>query len=391
MNNTVTTILKELPGFEEKLKGITDILLTNLVMINEIPAPTFGEKNRCKQMLTRFAEYELQHCSTDEKDNALGVLPGTGDLDRNILVEAHLDTPFAEKVDHAVSIQPHYVTGAGVGDNGLGLAAVMSLPLILDHLKIKLKSNLILMGSSRSLAHGDLEGIRFFLENSQMPISAGICVEGVKLGRLSYSSIGMLRGELMLWLPEEYDWTRFGAGGSIVSMNEVINKILEIPLPRKPQTTIVLGSIKGGSSFNTIARKAILRFEIRSESDEMVENLARQIDYISAEIASKAGANSEFRILARRSPGGMTFSDELTVASRAIVESVGVKPRMSPSTSELSAFIDQGIPAITIGLTNGEHLNEPDETIEIDPLPKGLAQLVGSILAIDRGYSNESE
>jgi tripeptide aminopeptidase len=390
MKETLKEIIPLLPGYEKQLENMLQIVLTNLVMINEIPAPTFDEDKRTRFIMDRFSEYELQNCSTDEKRNALGVLPGK-DESRNILIEAHLDTPFPAKTDHSVTIHPDRVVGAGVGDNGLGLAAVVSLPLILQHLGIELESNLVLMGSSRSLAHGDLEGIRFFLKNTELPITAGLCVEGVKLGRLSYSSIGMLRGELTLWIPEEYDWTRFGAGGSVVSMNEVINKILEIPLPRKPQTTIVLGSLCGGSSFNTIARKATLGFEIRSESHEMVGTLAQNIDYIAAEIAAKAGANSEFRILARRAPGGLSFSDPLTTAGRTIVESLGIKPRMSPSTSELSAFIANSIPALTIGLTNGEYLNEPGESIEIKPICKGLAQLVGMIQAIDRGYNNESE
>ncbi len=390
MNRQFQEILQALPQYETQLREMTDIILTNLAMVGEIPAPTFGEAARRNFMMTRFAEYELENTSTDEKDNALGILPGrTGE--RNILIEAHLDTPFPSKVDHTHTVQPNFVVGPGVGDNSLGLASVISLPLILEHLGIKLDSNLILMGSARSLGRGNLEGIRFFLENSQVPISAGICVEGVKLGRLSYSSIGMLRGELSYWIPEEYDWTRFGAGGAIVNMNEMITKILEIPLPRKPRTTIVLGSIHGGSSFNVVARKAVLNFEIRSESNETVEALARKIDYIAAEIAAKAGAQSEFRILARRAPGGLSFSDRLTTSSRSIVEALGIKPRMSPSTSELSAFIDAGIPAVTIGLTDGEHLNEPDETIEIQPISKGLAQLVGLILAIDRGCYYEAE
>ena len=48
------------------------------------------------------------------------------------------------------------------------------------------------MGSARSLGRGDLEGLRFFLDNFKKPITAGVCIEGVKLGRLSYSSIGIV-------------------------------------------------------------------------------------------------------------------------------------------------------------------------------------------------------
>jgi di/tripeptidase len=388
MDQSFSSILDTLPSFQEGIRSISEILLTNLVMVSEIPAPTFQENRRKEFLLERFNEYQLQNCSTDEMGNALGILPGqTGE--RNILVVAHMDTAFSEQVDHTVVIQPDTVIGTGVGDNSLGVATVATLPIILEQLGIELDSNLVLMGSSRSLGRGDIEGIRFFLNNADVPINAGICVEGVKLGRLSYSSIGMLRGEIQYHVPEEYDWTRFGAGGAIVNMNEVINRILEIPLPRRPRTTIVLNSIESGASFNTIPTQASLQFEIRSESGELVQELGDTIGDIGAEVSSRTGAEVSYQVLARREPGGIKFSHPLASHARSILKKLDVSHRITPSTSELSAFIDRGIPAVTVGVTDGEHLNEENERLEIEPMAKGLSQLIGLILALDRGCCDE--
>jgi di/tripeptidase len=388
MDQSFSSILDTLPSFQEGIRSISEILLTNLVMVSEIPAPTFQENRRKEFLLERFNEYQLQNCSTDEMGNALGILPGqTGE--RNILVVAHMDTAFSEQVDHTVVIQPDTVIGTGVGDNSLGVATVATLPIILEQLGIELDSNLVLMGSSRSLGRGDIEGIRFFLNNADVPINAGICVEGVKLGRLSYSSIGMLRGEIQYHVPEEYDWTRFGAGGAIVNMNEVINRILEIPLPRRPRTTIVLNSIESGASFNTIPTQASLQFEIRSESGELVQELGDTIGDIGAEVSSRTGAEVSYQVLARREPGGIKFSHPLASHARSVLKKLDVSHRITPSTSELSAFIDRGIPAVTVGVTDGEHLNEENERLEIEPMAKGLSQLIGLILALDRGCCDE--
>ncbi|TFH05139.1 MAG: M20/M25/M40 family metallo-hydrolase [Spirochaetales bacterium] len=381
-------ILDALPRYRERLAELTEIMLANLVMIAETPAPTFAEQRRMEFVLDRFNEYHLQNCSTDEAGNALGILPGrTGD--RNILVVAHMDTVFTGKEDHMVTIQPGYVSGLGIGDDSLGVATVTTLPLILRQLEVELEANLILMGSAKSLGRGDIEGLRFFLNNMDIPISAGICVEGVKLGRLSYASIGMLRGEIKLDLPEEYDWTRFGAGGAIVNMNEVINRVLEIPIPRRPRTTIVFNSIEAGSGFNTFPTKGSLQFEVRSESGEIVRQLGETIQNITAEVSSHTGTHVKLEILARREPGGITFSHPLAAGTRTIMKSLGLNPRITPSTSELSAFIDAGIPAVTIGLTDGEDLNEPTERIEIGPMTTGLQQLLGLLLAVDKGYCDD--
>ncbi len=390
MDSGLKKIIDKLPGIEKKLTELSEIVLANLVMISEIPAPTFSEQHRVEFILNRMTEYGLQNTSTDEVGNALGVLPGSKG-DKNILIVAHLDTIIEKTIDHHVTLQTNRIIGPGVADNGLGLAAMTALPAILEFLDLKLDSNLVLMGSARSLGRGDIEGLRFFLSNTDLPFTAAICVEGVKLGRISYSSIGMMRCEISYSVPEEYDWTQFGAVGSIVVINEVINRILEIPLPRRPRTNIMMGSIRGGTSYDRMATNAVLQFEIRSESGEMVLEVRDQIDHIVAEVSSNTGAEISFDVFAQRKPGGIPFAHPLAKSTTEIMRSLDIRPRISPSTSELSALISNNIPALTIGIADGENIALPGEFIFIEPIYKGLSQLLGIILAIDKGYCNESE
>lgn len=385
---TIDEILARLPEIRDTTFGLSEILLANLLMIGEVPAPTFDEEERVRLMQDRFSMCGLQNCSTDEVGNGVGIIPGT-ESEKSILLVAHVDTVFDRSVDHTISVQPDHVSGPSVGDNSLGLAVLASLPTILDELELRFKSDLILMCASRSLGRGNLEGLTFFIENSKIPIRAGICVEGVRIGRLSYSSIGMLRGEINCAVPEEYDWTRFGAVGAIQSINEVINKINTIPLPRKPRTSIVLGSIEGGKSFNVIATYATLRFEIRSESSEMVAKIKQQLDNIAAEVSAQTNAEVEVSTFAERHPGGIPFSHPLAARAREVMESLEIEARSSPSTSEVSAFFDAGIPAITIGISKGKQYNKVDEMIEIEPIYTGVAQLIGLLMAIDNGYCDE--
>ncbi len=389
MKDKMSGILDSIPDLEKSLKEIRDVLLTNLVMIGEIPSPTFQEQPRMNFLINRFNQYNLLNCSTDEIGNGLGILPGKSG-ERNILLVAHLDSDYEEKIDHSISIQPNSVVGPGVADNALGLAVIASLPYILEKLKIELNSNLILMGSARSLGAGNLEGIRFFLENTDINISTGLSVEGVRLGRLSNSAVGMARCEVHYWVPEGYDWTQFGAVSSIVTLNEFINRILEIPLPNRPATNIVFSSITSGRGFSKVSIEAELKFEIQSESEEMVEQLLRQINNMAMEIASKTSSRVIVKELARRKPGGIDFSHPLVTNARRIMESMDIKPKITPSMSELSAFIDAGIPALTIGISNLETVEKSAESVKIDPMYKGLAQLISLLIAIDKGYCDEN-
>ncbi len=382
-------ILDSLPNLEAMIREMRDVILTNIVMIGEIPSPTFKEDQLREFVLNRLNQDNLINCSTDETGNALGILPGERG-EKNILVVSHMDSVFDEEVNNTLSIQPDHISGRGLSDNIVGLAAVVSLPFILDQLKIRLKSNLVLMGTARSLGPGNLEGIRFFLKNTKLNISNGISVEGVKLGNLSYSSIGMARCEINYWVPEEYDWTKFGAVGSIVTMNELINRIQEIPIPNKPRTNIILSSISGGRGFSSIPLDATLRFEIRSESGEMVDRLQKQIMGIAAEVSSHSGSKVETNVVAKRKPGGISFSHPLAAAARDIHEKLGIKSRITPNIAELSAFIDKNIPSLAIGITNTEKLSSSLEKIQIEPLYKGITQLVGLIMAIDEGCCDEN-
>ncbi len=281
------------------------------------------------------------------------------------------------------------VVGPGVADNSLGIAILASLPTLLERMDLRFASNIILMGASRSLGRGNLEGLRFFLRNNALPIRAGICIGGVQLGRLSFASVGMVRGEISCNVLEEFDWTRFGATSAILVLNEVINRIQEIPIQKRPLTTIVIGSIEGGSTFNTIATSAIMKFEIRSESAGTVNKLRLRLEDIVAEVSTTTGAEVLLDAFARRRQGGIKFSHPLARHARNIIKGIGVQPRVSPNISELTALITRRIPAITIGLTTGENLNEPNEFVRIDPIFKGLAQLVGILQAIDGGYCDE--
>ncbi len=381
-------ILHSLGEIEEKTKNLKEILLANLVMIGEIPAPTFGEDKRIDFLLNRFKEAEITNNSVDEVGNGIGILEGE-EGNGNILVVAHADTVFGSKIDHTIQVQPDTVTGPGVADNSLGLAVLATIPTFLEKFDIKLDKNLILMGASRSLGRGNLEGLRFFLSNFEKEIQAGIGIEGVELGRLSHTSIGMKRGEVTCSVPEEYDWSRFGDASAILTINEVINRINEIRLPQRPRTSIVMGSIEGGTSFNTTALSAKLQFEIRSESSEMVQDIHQVMQEIVSEVSARSGDSISLDIFAQREPGGIPFSHPLIRHTRSIMDQLEIEPRPGPSTSELSTFIDRNIPAITLGLTHGDYVHEKNESIEIEPIYTGIAQVIGTLLAIDGGFCEE--
>ncbi|HSR87716.1 MAG TPA: peptidase dimerization domain-containing protein [Pontiella sp.] len=386
----IDEILHWIPALPEQLTGIQETLIANLIMLSEIPSPTFEEASRVKLLLQRMLECGLEKVSTDEAGNGVGILPGT-DPSRNILLVAHADSVYTEKAYHTLSVLTDEIIGPGVSDNSLGMAVLATLPNILELLDIQLNANLVLLSSTKGLGSGNLDGLRFFMENNRIPFDAGICVEGAQLGRLSYSAEGMFRGVISCKLPEELDWKKAGQNSAIIALNDVINHILEIPIPRRPRTTIVLGAIRGGKSYNIMATHSSLRFEVRSESAQQVEAIRERIDDIIAHATASHKADFEFTVVSRREPGGIDVGHPLVKSCRRIMEKLELKPTIRPSMSEVSELISRGLPSVTLGITEASNLHDLNETIRIQPIYTGLAQLLAVLLAIDGGFCNEPE
>ena len=146
---------------------------------------------------------------------------------------------------------------------------------------------------------------------------------------------------------------------------------------------MIFGSIEGGNSFGTLANEAILRFEIRSESDEVAEEIWRKFENIQLEGHARFGAEIDLDVVARRNSGGLPFDHPLVEAAREVMAELDIEPQIGPSMSELAACIDHGIRAVTMGLTKGYSVNTRQEEVTIEDLFEGIAQVVATLVQMD--------
>ena len=370
----------------EALRSLREILFANVVMAGEIPAPTGFELRITRFLTDRFTECGLNDISIDQAGNVAGMLSGkTGN--RTLLVVAHVDKIWAETEDHTISVGVGMMSGRGLADNSLGVAVLATLPLILEELGISLDANLILLGTTRSFGRGDLRGIRFFLEDSEWEINSALCLEGMALGRLSFSSLGMARGEIVVeWArPQDEEAGNEAASGVIATLSALVQSMLAIHQREAPDTRILVGSIESGSGYSVPPRSGVVRFEIRSLDAERVAKVEAEIIKLVEGISGRDGINVGLEIIARRRPGNLGEDQALVRAAGEILSMLGVESRVEPSVSELAALLDCRIPSLTLGLTKGENRHSPEESILLDPIFDGLAQLVSVLQFMDEG------
>ncbi|NQT36234.1 MAG: peptidase [Planctomycetes bacterium] len=379
---------RRLADFVDALVPMRERLLANLVMLAQIPAPSGGEAPRARFMLDRFLEAGLADVSADDMGNAVGRLHGSRS-GRTILVSSHLDSIVPVASDHNVTVRSDCIVGPGVGDNALGAAIVSMVPAVLDELGIELASDLILLGTMRSLDRGDHEGIRFFLDHVPQKIDYGICVEGMQLGRVNFFSVGTARGDVTCDVRPEPSRS-YGTESALVVLNHIINRILGIATPSRPYTNICMGQMRAGVSHDTEPDHARLGLEIVSHSDEMIDQIYGQIEDIVSEMSARHAVDAHFDLFFRTRAGGIRFAHPLVKSVLGVMEELGIPPDQGHSPSELSELIARGIPAVTLGISRGEkNRKKSQDYVLIDPILTGVAQLVGVILAIDEGACDE--
>lgn len=390
MTGTPDNVIEMLPRIRAAAEELRDVVVANIVMFGEIPAPTGGEEPRARFFAQRMGEAGLQDCFTDPLSNAFALLPGT-EGGRTILVATNGDTLVEEAADQSVEVRPDDLVGPFVVDNSLAIGALAALPDLLDRLQIRPRANVRLLVAARCQGRGNLEGVKAFLDGANPRPAAGLCLEGVQLGRLNYTCLGMRRGEIVCSLPENYNWAQYGSTGAIVPMSDIIARVGRIGIPRRPLTSMVLGSIEGGISYHNIARETVLRFELRGESAETLAQIEEQLQDVTEEVSSVFGVRVKLDIFARREPGGLEIGHPMVRDARAILQALGLQPMLYPTTSIMSALVGAGIPSLTIGVGLGERrhdLDEIDERVAIAPLTTGLAQLAAVILSMDKELAN---
>lgn len=376
---------RELP---DALCRLREEFLASLVMFAQIPAPTGREQMRVRHMLDRFVEAGLADAGADEAGNAVGFLPGSRGK-RTIMLVSHLDTVVPDTVDHNVIVEPDQLIGPGISDNALGAAVISMIPTCLAELGIQLESNLHLLGSVQSLERGNHGGMRFHLDHLPRPVDFGLCVEGVQLGRLNFFSIGTLRGDITCDVRHVASRS-YGAEGAIVVLNQIVNRLLRIEVPSRPYTKIHIAKIAAGKSYDVEPDHAELGFEVNSHSDEMIERIQRQMEDIVMEMSARHAVDAKLDCFFRREAGGIPFSHPLVKTVLRVMSALEIEPDQGHSPSELSEFISRGIPAVTLGVTYGEkHRKRPDHVL-IEPMLRGVAQILGTILALDKGVCDEA-
>ncbi|MDP9169444.1 MAG: M20/M25/M40 family metallo-hydrolase [Acidobacteriota bacterium] len=357
--------LAERPGIREALQWFT----REKQWVNEIhlqlcrvPAPTFLEQQRAEWMAAQFRALGW-HSFIDRAGNVLASLESdpAGPL---VAVTAHLDTVLAPRSKDDVTVdRDGDFRGPGVSDNGAGLAALLAIARAIKTLPRPNEQwgGLLLIANVGEEGEGNLCGIRHICKQTGLIARIGsfLVLDGASTNHITAQALGSRRFEVTFTGSGGHSWSDFGIGNPVHALGRAISAFVDAqPVdPRSvPRVSVNVGIIEGGSGVNAIAASARAKVDIRSESNDRMDDLVTALQ--NAVAAAEETENSraigskvtgKMREIGSRPAARLAADAPLIGIIRAVDAHLGIRSRIDCSSTDANIPLSLGIPAVSIG------------------------------------------
>ena len=351
-------------------------LIARALRVQAVPSPTFGEAARAELMRAEFASAGLAEVETDAVGNVYARIPG-GSMPP-VVVSAHLDSVFPVEAHTPAQRSGGRITGPGIGDNAIALAALVEVGLLAPP---DLPGDVWLVADVCEEGLGNLRGMSAVVDRFGDRARAYIVLEGMSLGQVYHRSLPSRRYRVSTHTPGGHSWLHAGKPSAVHALVEIGAGLLRLELPDVPRATLNIGRVEGGIGVNTIAPEAHMEIDLRCESAETLRSLAAALE---ESIQAHSWPEVEIRLACiGERPGGALAADHPLVAAavRGLRERAGVDARLDVGSTDASVPLSRGLPAICVGLTRGTRAHCLDESIELEPLGQGLDSLLTLIRA----------
>jgi len=326
--------------------------------VTAIPAPPWGEAARSAWMQGRFTELGLAEVHQDELGNVLGIRPGIEADTPFVALSAHLDTVFPAGTEISVSRDAGKLYGPGISDNSSGIVALLAIAAALREAGIANVAPILFIGSVGEEGEGDLRGMRHIFQQRRWLDTIGtlIAVDGAGSDTIIAEGLGSRRYEVTFSGAGGHSWSDFGVANPIIGLARVIERFTRTPVPLSPKTTYNIGTIRGGTSVNSIPQQATMRVDTRSASVEELDKLERALrEAISQVIAEMPGRNrketltSEVKIIGDRPAADLALDSRLLATIRAVDAQLSNVARIQRASTDANIPLSLGREALAMG------------------------------------------
>lgn len=375
------------------------------IEIQQIPAPTFEEGRRAEFVRGLFVREGLRDVSMDEVGNVYGRwsnVKGQRSNVKPLVISAHLDTVFPAETDLRVRREGDRVYGPGIGDNSLGVAALFgvwweliekmndgtkdpspqSSPSPLAPLPLgEGKRDIWFVANVGEEGLGDLRGMKAVVDRFGAEVTAYLVLEGMALGHVYHRAVGVKRYRITARTMGGHSWSDYGKASAIHELAGLVMELTTLKLPSHPRTTMNVGKIAGGTSINTIAAEAWLELDLRSEGQTELAELIVSVENVIRS-RSKPEVSFEAQVIGERPAGEIASKHPLVQSAMECIRAEGLQPVLTVGSTDANIPLSMGYPALVLGVTTGGAAHTVNEFVEVEPVGKGLRQLVSLVVRL---------
>jgi tripeptide aminopeptidase len=344
----------------ETLRNTVSDTTDDQIRITEIPAPPFHEDARAAYMKKLLSGAGLR-VEINSGNNVIAEYPGSSkDV---VMVVAHLDTVFPPGTDVHVKREGGRLLAPGISDNGTGLAALVAVARAFRQSKIKTQKTILFVADVGEEGEGNLRGMRALVDEYRDRLKDVIALDGSATEYVTTAALASRRVEIAVSGPGGHSWSDFGAPNPIHALARGIARFVSTPVPESPRTSFNVGEIEGGTSVNSIPSKALIKVDLRSESEAELSKLDAALrnsiqagvdeEMAAAESRGMAGGQNTLDVkitaLGGRPAGELPGDSPLLAALDAADARLGNRSRRERSSTDANIPLSMGIPAIAIG------------------------------------------
>jgi acetylornithine deacetylase/succinyl-diaminopimelate desuccinylase-like protein len=356
-------------------------IVATAIAIQQIPAPTFDEARRGDYLAGRMRDLGLSDVQADELGSVYGRRAGHGG-GTGLLIAAHLDTVFPAGTDLTVRREGTRIYGPGLGDNSLGTAALLHLAQAMQRHDTPNAGDIWFVANVGEEGLGDLRGMRAAMELLCERVGAAIALEGCQHGRITHEAIGVRRLRITAEAAGGHSWKDFGAPSAIHALARLATGLARLDAPREPRSSYNIGVIEGGTSVNTIAQRAMLLLDLRSVQPVGLDALLRQVERLVHDFrATETGVSLLVESVGDRPAGAIPRDHPLARAAAAAYQMAGATVVFDAGSTDANIPLSQGIPAVCVGICDGNNAHRLDEYIEPARIPAGMRALLWLVMA----------
>lgn len=355
-----------------------------LAELGQIPAPSNHEEKRAQFVCEWFHKNGAPQAFIDE---ALNVVCPIGVTETNpvTVFMAHLDVVFPDTTPLPLKVQDGRMCCPGIGDDTANLTALLlTAKYVLEKgLQPVDGKGFVFVANAGEEGLGNLKGSRKICESYAGRIAEFCSFDGYFAG-LTNDAVGSERYRVEVRTEGGHSFGCFGNRNAIAYLSSMIGTLYELKPPvTKTRTTYNVGTIRGGTSVNTIAQQAEMLYEYRSDSAADLYFMRRHFNAVIEAYRAK-GVQVEVELLGQRPCSGAVDPEKLAEFSRRIGGAVaaysGVTPAVTAGSTDCNIPLSLGIPAVCVGVVDGAGAHTREEYVVIDSFVKGYRCAFACIL-----------